>query len=191
MSFYDVKGYYGPSRFHMRSTRNELKLAISFIPTNPSNTQYMSTTIIIIIILKNISRKKKVNVLCITFSWEMACIYVWLGFKKISLIHITYNANFHRGFVECNIINGKIKVQNNLLLIAVHSHRKSTIFHAKMDINSLFGKNSLIRSMKGIILQQTDGGYAAAAAVDPCCHNSTSTKFQHNQTRHSLLNSRF
>ena len=116
MSFYDVKGYYGPSRFHMRSTRNELKLAISFIPTNPSNTQYMSTTIIIIIILKNISRKKKVNVLCITFSWEMACIYVWLGFKKISLIHITYNANFHRGFVECNIINGKIKVQNNLLL---------------------------------------------------------------------------
>ena len=79
----------------------------------------------------------------------------------------------------------------NFPFLAVHSHRKSTIFHAKMDINSLFGKNSLIRSMKGIILQQTDGGYAAAAAVDPCCHNSTSTKFQHNQTRHSLLNSRF
>ena len=80
----------------------------------------------------------------------------------------------------------------NFPFLDVHSHRKSTIFHAKMDINSLFGKNSLIRSMKGIIiLQQTDGGYAAAAAVDPCCHNSTSTKFQHNQTRHSLLNSRF
>ena len=78
----------------------------------------------------------------------------------------------------------------NFPFLAVHSHRKSTIFHAKMDINSLFGKNSLIRSMKGIILQQTIGGYAAAA-VDPCCHNSTSTKFQHNQTRHSLLNSRF
>ena len=66
----------------------------------------------------------------------------------------------------------------NFPFLAVHSHRKSTIFHAKMDINSLFGKNSLIRSMKGIT---SANRAAAAAAVDPATI-PPQPKFQHNQT---------